>query len=334
MKNKIFRFLQILLLASATFALISCSGSSSDDDDTPQASSISGTAAMGAPIVGTILVTDSLGATAVADIDASGNYEVDVTGLTPPFIISAIPDDSAVATQYSFASQGNVIVNITPVTTLALFNASGMQDLSALETNWASSRLTVQNIEDAIAVINANFESLYASAGLDTTFDPFNNAFNADGAGFDGLLDSLSITIDASGGTFAVAVAGQPDFSFDLDIDLGDGGSTGASGTWNLSIATTVSGFTTNLDNIVTNLSAEAVPSDANDGGNIEQIFEDQYGALGGISNVNYSITSSSSTKVVAELSATINTPAQTVNGFSIPGQSIPYTVVYTYTKN
>jgi hypothetical protein len=226
--KKIHQTLQIsLFFIISTLLLTACGGGADSESDDM---TLSGTAATGAPIVGSIQVTGSAGNKATVSIDASGNYSIDVSGLSSPFIISAIADDQTQATQYSIAFAANQTVNITPLTTLTLFNASAKQDLENLETNWATlfSGITQQQIEDAAIIIKANFASLLSSEGLDpVAFDIFGSTFNADGSGFDAILDLLTVIFDFINGSFTVDVDGQPAFSFDPNIDTSGFGGSG-----------------------------------------------------------------------------------------------------------
>ena len=95
--NQFKKFILALLVLLFSATLFSCGGGSSSSSTTtpttPAAKSLTGTAATGVPIDGNVLVTDSSTPpkTVMAVIDASGNYTADVTGFTPPLIISAIP---------------------------------------------------------------------------------------------------------------------------------------------------------------------------------------------------------------------------------------------------
>jgi len=263
----------LVLLFSAT--LFSCGGGGGGDDPEPEAKSLTGTAATGVPIDGNVLVTDSSipPKTVMAVIDASGNYTADVTGFTPPLIISAIPSatNPNQTTEYSFVSPAtfnsdtNIKVNISQVTSLALFNANGMQDLDDLEMNWGNltTPISQQNIDDALAIINANFASLYTGAGLDSNFDPFQDVFNADGTGFDGILDGLMVVLDPDTNSFTVTITGMPGFSFDPNIDTGGGGGGTGSGSFgSLNLSDTGTGdlpFTTFTPDEITDFTAGGI---------------------------------------------------------------------------
>ena len=72
---------------------------------------------------------------------------------------------------------------------------------SAFES-WAATygEITQEEVERAIATINANFEDVLTAAGLTTSVNFFSESFNADGSGIDAVMDSLVITIDTQSG--------------------------------------------------------------------------------------------------------------------------------------
>src|SRR5690606_17240396 len=118
----------VALVASVTLALSGCGGSSGGGGGGSSAPTLSGTAAVGAAIVGgtvTARCSDGSSFTQTVTTDASGNWSgtlssgvlpcaLQVTGGTPP------------DTLYSYASTTGT-VNITPLTTLALAQATSQQ---------------------------------------------------------------------------------------------------------------------------------------------------------------------------------------------------------------
>ncbi len=129
---------------------------------------------------------------------------------------------------YSFAAEKDITVNITPLTTLALYLAYG-SDLDALYTSWSANTDMLDDalIESQQEVINANLSALFNNFGVDATFYDFTNvAFSTDSTGIDGVLDSLDISIDYIGDTFTVLVDGNL-YNWDPNItttgiDIGD----------------------------------------------------------------------------------------------------------------
>ena len=89
-KNRYRSWLQVLIV-SQVLLLAACGGGGSDDTavDTASSTELRGTAAAGAPIIGTVTVKGSLGETRSALIEANGDYNVDVTGLTAPYRLRA-----------------------------------------------------------------------------------------------------------------------------------------------------------------------------------------------------------------------------------------------------
>lgn len=229
--------INLLFIASVSIVVSACGGSSGGGGTDPVESSIlSGTASTGAAIAGQVYVYGSGGLHEVQMIDASGHYEIDISGLQAPYLIAVRPLDPNIPWQYSYASTAGGVTNVTPLTTLALFIATGQRDLLDL-INWdvEYGSFSAQDINDAQAIIRANFGDLYAQFGLDPLLDFFTLSFNADGAGLDGVLDTLAIDIDMTSGTFLITENGAP-FVFDMSANTGatggNFGSLAVSGTY------------------------------------------------------------------------------------------------------
>ena len=111
-----------------SIVIVACGGGGGGS--TPASTTITGTAAAGAPIVGTVTIKDS--STPAKDkfvtIAADGKYTIDVSGLTAPFMLRA---DGAVGGRtyslYSAAASADVngTINITPLTDLIVANIAG-----------------------------------------------------------------------------------------------------------------------------------------------------------------------------------------------------------------
>ena len=211
--------LQILLIAAFSTLVIGCTDSVSDT------AIISGTAATGAAIDGEIWVYGSAGDSRSFSIDVSGHYVGDVSGLETPFLVVAKPTDETLSWQYSYASQADITVNVTSQSSLTLFLANGgEQDLSLLVDEWTNpaTRFTQLDVDAARAIVQTNFEAEITDEGLDpAVFDLFSTPFNADGTGFDAVLDRVVIefSVDANTSSFTITLDGSP-FGFDLNIDL------------------------------------------------------------------------------------------------------------------
>lgn len=218
----------MLTLLSACFH----NGSTSTSSDI-----LSGTAATGAPIVGYVYVTDANGVEVNTPIQADGSYSIDVTGMTPPFMLRAVPDDNSLPTQYSYAA-GTGRVNITPLSNLSLFMASTV-DLSAIYAAWDGTGIIMAAIAAAQEVINANLTAQFIAAGLDPlTYNFLTARFNADRSGFDSLLDAIRVRVNRDSGVdFTIpgnngTISGNVGFTFNKNIDTSNmniGGSSGSS---------------------------------------------------------------------------------------------------------
>ena len=163
------------------------------------APTLSGTAAAGAAIVGTVTVKDSLGATKSELIEADGTYNVDVTGMTPPFRLRAEGTvGGKVYKLHSYAEQANTegAVNITPFTDLIVANAAKQIAASFFdeETPLAIESEDLAAQEDAL---QAKLQDVFTALGLDTAINLLNTSFSADHSGLDAALDVIKIETDA-----------------------------------------------------------------------------------------------------------------------------------------
>ena len=125
------RVLALLALAVATM-LAGCGG---DGDAapatvTPASTTISGTAAAGAPIIGTVTIKDSSSPAKAktVTISADGKYTVDVAGMTAPFMMRA--DGTVGGRSYSIYSAATAAdvggtINVTSLTDLIVANIAG-----------------------------------------------------------------------------------------------------------------------------------------------------------------------------------------------------------------
>jgi hypothetical protein len=168
------------------------------DDPQPVSTILSGTAAAGAPIVGTVTVKDALGNTKSALIEANGNYNVDVSGMTPPFRLRAegtVGGKTYRLHSYAEAADVGGTVNITPFTDLIVANAAGQIAEqffdSATETSIEPAELEAQ--EEAL---QAKLQNVFDALGLGTAIDLLNQSFSADKSGLDAALDAVRIEVD------------------------------------------------------------------------------------------------------------------------------------------
>ncbi|GMQ88880.1 MAG: hypothetical protein BMS9Abin09_0320 [Gammaproteobacteria bacterium] len=237
-----FSFARFVLLSVLAVLLSACGGGggSSSGSTVAPATLLSGTAATGAAIRGFVYVRDSSGNEVNVPTSAGGEFSVDISGMDPPFLLQAIPDDGR-AVQYSYGVGKDIIVNVTPLTTLALLLASGNTDLAAMYNNWgiqnirvsqqtgAQLPLTLQAVLNAQAFIFENLKAQFEARGINTdSYDLFGTRFEADGTGIDGVLDDLEFVYDYSERSFVILDRLSNVVVYDLAADTGtvpaDGG--------------------------------------------------------------------------------------------------------------
>ncbi|MBM95954.1 MAG: hypothetical protein CMI09_08945 [Oceanospirillaceae bacterium] len=230
--NKLF----LAMMAASSLALTAC-GSDSDsssgpsDTDQPDTQVLTGTAATGLAMDGTVYVYDAEGRSTNVVIEDDGTFSVNVDGMTAPFMLEARPDDASLAIQYSFAEAADINVNVTPLTTLALFLANDKQSLAVLLAAWDDQAESFDEtaLAEAEETILANFADQFEEQSIDAeTYDLFNAVFSANQTGFDAVLDDVKIVFDMDGGSFDVEVD-DADYTFVPDADFDDetGGETG-----------------------------------------------------------------------------------------------------------
>ncbi len=191
-----FRF-SLVAVASACAALISACDGDTTTAPTPVApSSMSGTVAVGAPMLNAVVtIKDALGATVSGSADADGNFSgLSVSGMTAPFRIEACGLVGGVNTCYYSVVDKAGTANVTPLTHAAVSLALG-QDAAAMfdpaasaaapsDTTLAAKK---QNLLDALAPV-------LTAMGLPTTVDFASDAFSANRTGMDKLLEAVKIT--------------------------------------------------------------------------------------------------------------------------------------------
>lgn len=203
MKKKAFYQMCLLLLLLLLILMAPGCGMLDDDDEddavirvVPQTKTITGTAAAGAPIVGYVKVKGVNGNTAMADIDSSGEYSLDVTALTAPYLLVArgIVNGESVRLYSTGVAEGNI--NITPVTNLITSRIveSGDDAFDSWGTESASVDTTA--IQSAEATVQQQLAPILEAYGITTEIDLMGSEFDTDQSGLDAVLDMVDIKID------------------------------------------------------------------------------------------------------------------------------------------
>jgi hypothetical protein len=193
-----------LLLGVSVVSLVSlsgCSGSSSGDNNNNSAvpETVSGTASKGAAYTGTVTLKDSKRAsrttTASTNASTAGFYSIDVTGLTPPFFITA-------GELYSVAT-GKGTANVNPLTDLVARSVIGVSPSGSVFESYSTNRanLNVTKINEDMEAFKNNLNSklapLYAKYQL-TTPNFQSGAITID-KDVDALFRDIKVTVSADG---------------------------------------------------------------------------------------------------------------------------------------
>jgi hypothetical protein len=194
-----------ILIVTSLF-LAGCGGGSSTNTAASTAASLKGVAAKGAPLANaTITLTDSSVPTAktvTATTKADGSFSFDVTGLTAPFVLKAV---AGTITLYSVQDKAPVVgqsitVNITPITTAI----AGVLSTTGKPAGVTPAVVTTTKLTSVKIFIQKSLTPSLTAANVSTTFDPINGDFNADGTGFDSVLDNIQVAQSSTNDVFIV----------------------------------------------------------------------------------------------------------------------------------
>jgi hypothetical protein len=173
----------------------------------PVSSSVSGTAATGAPLASvTLTLKDSTGKTASATTGGNGSFSIDTTGLVGPFLLQATTAGGIKLYGVSAGTDASLVVNLTPLTDLVIRSWYGVQQISidtafaSPATNPAPSPAAVKVIENVVQ----NIVQLWLDkAGVSTSaFSLISTPFSANGTGVDLVLSRT--TINQSTGAISI----------------------------------------------------------------------------------------------------------------------------------
>lgn len=197
-------------------------GGSSTSSTTPAPSvlstTISGTAATGAPFDGaTVIVTDSTGATVgTTTTNPDGSYQLnfDTTKFTAPFVatvtgnIGGASESLVTVLPTGLANGGNLTANITPVTHAIASRISSTGNPLSLVDNITTEKanITSANVLSKETSFRELLTPHLTSVGLSSDFNLINSAFTAN---FDKLLDNIKLDTTPSGQITMSSAAGQ-----------------------------------------------------------------------------------------------------------------------------
>lgn len=185
----------------AALATSGCGGSNGGIDGTGvqpgNTVEITGTAALGSPIANaTVTVKASNGTKKTTTTGTDGKFKSVVTDLPSPYLLRVgLPNGNVL---YSVASEGGT-TNIHPFTDLIVRNWFKSKKVN-IDTEFAGDIATTQlpsasEVNAIKSAIQELFALILSKYNLPANFDLFATAFDADGAGFDKMLDNTNIVI-------------------------------------------------------------------------------------------------------------------------------------------
>jgi hypothetical protein len=186
-------------------------GSGGSDGD---AAGADGTAGDGRAIPGaTITLVDATGQTRSAVTDAQGYYRINITRLTPPFVLKLVTADGE-ERHHAFSTQpvrkrGFITINLTGLTDklasdlARLAGLAGAKDLTPAIVN--AQIAAIPGLRNNL--VNAIRAQLLAAGLNPDTFDPITLFFRPNLQGYDLVLETVAVYIDNSGATQVLAKA-------------------------------------------------------------------------------------------------------------------------------
>lgn len=216
--EKHWKYFLPLLTAVAIGTVLILTGCGGGGGTPPPAQTLTGTAAAGAPIIGTVNVRGRNGVVSYSAIESDGAYTVDVANLEAPYIVwaSGSANGKSVTLYSACYEMGNV--NVTPATDMALAMAIGDNPASyfaapsAEAPDEADLDAAAQTVEDLMAMV-------FGTLGI-SGFDIMSAPFAADGTGFDELLDVVDMGVSEDDGSVQVVDTASETVLF--QHDLGD----------------------------------------------------------------------------------------------------------------
>jgi hypothetical protein len=208
-----------ILMAIAVGALVGCGAGSGVPGGTTGNSSttlpatvqtISGTAATGAPLVGaTILVKDSAGASTSGTSAADGTFSIPVTNMKPPFMLVATKTGQqnlySVLSAMDMASTNTQNVNITPITTLVMYELNGGADPASMYSGSSFSTVTAANVSSKETIVRSKLPANSVNPIFSMMYGKFTATGVQDSTSYDSALDSIGkiTAITSTSVTFA-----------------------------------------------------------------------------------------------------------------------------------
>jgi peptidoglycan hydrolase-like protein with peptidoglycan-binding domain len=163
---------------------------------------IAGVVAAGWPVAGMVYVLGANGAKASVQIEVDGSYNLDVSGLTTPYILYAKGTVSNEEITIYSAGVGPTI-NITPVTDFILRKAARRPAEDAWG-NWTVTSVDPVALAAAESAVRSQLDPLLTAARVPTDFSLMTDPFTTDHTGIDLVLESVDIRYNQTGNVATV----------------------------------------------------------------------------------------------------------------------------------
>ncbi len=195
--------LKTIVCLAVVAMLAACGGSGGGSSSGATSTTLTGVAAVGAPMAGaTITITDANGTTLNTTAGDDGRYSINVANLVAPFVVTAsgaIGDGqttqvAVVATAPTMGS--TTTANINPLTNAISSKLSSTSDPANLATNISTEKLNITQslISNTSSFLGQALSALASSAGAASDFNPITDVtFAANGTGLDKLFDNLEM---------------------------------------------------------------------------------------------------------------------------------------------
>lgn len=210
------------VLAGA-LVLAACGGGGGDEGDDEagapgSSTTITGVAAAGLPLVGTVTVKDAQGATRQAAIGTNGSYSIDVNGMTAPFVFRA--EGRAGGREYVIHSAATAtdvggVINVTPLTDLVLSNIAGEVAASYFARN-PGATLTAEALAAETAKLRERLLPVLQALGVDASIDLLRTPFTPLASALDKAIDVLRVSYADNGVATITNVVTQQQIQDDL----------------------------------------------------------------------------------------------------------------------
>ena len=193
----------------------------------------SGTAAVGLPLSGNVTVKDAKGATKTVPL-VDGHYDIDVTGMTGPFVFRAegtVGGQRTVIHSAATAADANGTINITPLTDLVVANIAGrLADQYFDSGDFAG--VSPEQLKAESDALKAKLLPVLQAMGVDASIDLLRTAFTPLSSALDKALDVLRVSVDPVTNVATITnIVTQQQITDDLAVKAAqDAGTTPLSG--------------------------------------------------------------------------------------------------------